>query len=429
MREPSVATALRGQLRIAVISGTDTRDVRLAKQCHELQRLGHEVVLLVIDGRTGEHDRLEGFGALPSEVFGMTLPPEGDGPSEDASRRSPSMVARVRSRVSTRLAGWKQRFRMRRGLRRVVRRVVDMNADLVKIHRAGLAVEILKRHTFACPVIVDFHELPKSLHGRRFPPAPGTDDDDARRRSAEIVDALRGAALVTAEELIAVHLRDEFGLATIPVPNTVASSMRAEQRPDPSSAVGVGPSLRMRLGLTDEQQLIVFLGFYLPNRGVERLIEAMALLPDDHHLALVVGWTGRPLRAHVRSAAAAARIHLVDLVAPDELVAFLRGADLGVYLPDDPSKPHAFLCTPTKLFEFHMAGVPMLVADDPGLLEFVDRYGGAAVLERPFRAEDIAAAISEVLEGRRPCTPRSDIPDMAVVMRQVLNAVGWQDER
>jgi glycosyltransferase involved in cell wall biosynthesis len=430
------ATVVR-PLRIVVISETDTRDVRLAKQLHALATLGHEVHLFSPEDRTGAFVRTFGvFATLPGVVHGMTIPADEEHAEEAPAPGVPwrprhlipvpirrilgSGVSRMRRRVRT--------IRHDRALRRTARAAGMLRPDLVMLHRTRPAVAILGRRStrraLRAPVVVDLHELPRYLHGARFAPSTRA---LVQRQQRRLVAALRRARVVTSEELIVRHLSAEFGLTVAELPSVMRSQGEddAVSRP-PARDDGrpQGPSLRQRLGLGPEQRLIVYLGFHRPSRGIERLIASVAHLPDHYHLALVVGWTGRHLRRLALESVAADRIHLSDLFPQDELAAALRGSDLGVFVPDAPQTPHEHLCMPTKLYELHAAGVPVLVADDLGLREFAERYGGAVLLERPVSPEVVARAVEDVIEGRLKPSPRRDTPDLTDVMQQVLVAAG-----
>jgi glycosyltransferase involved in cell wall biosynthesis len=424
--------------RIVVVSETDMRDVRLAKQLYAMESLGHEVHLVAPDEGSGRFAVTSGgFRVLPSVVHGMLLPDgvreaeQQDGAAVGATyrpwRRLPRWSRRAAARCAGRAADRVRRIRHRRRVLEARRMVAALDPDLVMLHRLGLAASILGQpwapRAVAAPVVVDLHELPRVLHGERFAPSSNPRSGGTRlperREAHRLVAALRRAALVTGEGPVVRHLADEFGLSVVELPNSVVPVVPARGPEGGHAAVS---AIRDRLGIVPSHRLLVYLGFHRPNRGVERLIATVAQLPEDHHLALVVGWTGRELRDVVRRSGAADRIHLMSLFSQQELVAALNGSDLGVYVPDDPRTPHEHLCMPTKLHELHAADVPLLVADDLGLREFADRFGGTVVLERPVSVESVARAITDVLEGRRVPPPRRPTPQLTEVMQRVLAA-------
>ena len=411
------------RLTVVVVSETDRRDVRLEKQLRTLVMLGHEVHLIAPSGAAGRFtvSHVEADGG-PDEVYGMRIPAR-DSPAVASGSRidrlMPAGIRRVAASLLNTANGARRRRDRRRRLHRVVELLPALDPDLLMLHRDYVAAELLGRGLVDAPAVVDLHEIPRILHGKRFAPP----SEMTRRRQRErrrLLVGLGRARVVTSEELIARHLAMEFGLRTVELPSVV---LEREGSPRAGSKIGDVASLRNRLGLTDEQRLVVYLGFYRPMRGVERLIEAVHHLPAHYNLALVVGWTGRGLRTALDDHPEGRRIHLLDLVGQDDLVPYLRGSDLGVYVPDDPSTPHEHLCMPTKLYEFHAAEVPVLVADDPGLREFTARYGGGVTLRRPVSPQVVAKAIEDVVEGHLVPAPRRPTPDIEFVMREVIASV------
>ena len=86
-----------------------------------------------------------------------------------------------------------------------------------------------------------------------------------------------------------------------------------------------------------------------------------------------------------------------DAVGQDELLSYTASADAGVipYMPRDELS--VYWCTPNKLFEFMVAGLPILASDLPELRRFVTGQGIG--LNRPMRtAREVADAIDEFLD-------------------------------
>lgn len=423
-----------GRLSVVAVSTTDVRDQRLFKQLRALEVLGHQVTLIAPKRDTNRFVAISGFETFPGEVFGMKLP-EGSSMNtrigvekNDITTRRPSAVRRaagaVVGGVVTAIVRYREAKRYRIWVREAITLLRTVQPQLIMVHRQRLAQEILRFDWGSTPVVVDLHELPKALHGGLAELQPAGDLRRLRRARRRIVQTLRRADLVTSEEGIDQHLVGQFELDVLAIPNAMLPAGSAGS--DTVSSGADQESVREILGLAEDQHVIVYLGFYLPNRGVEALIAAFEHLPSSYHLALVVGWTGRTLVPHVQASSVSDRLHLMDLVTQDRLVDLLRGSDLGIYLPDPPTKPHAMLCMPTKLYEFHAAEVPVLVADDPGLKEFAERYGGVLVLDRPFTPATVARWIEAVVEHRPDVPVRTPPPDLMVVMRSVLESLGWR---
>ena len=154
---------------------------------------------------------------------------------------------------------------------------------------------------------------------------------------------------------------------------------------------------RAALGLTSGR-LALFAGLIRPYKGVELLLEAMALLPRDSGWQLVVAgepWEGlgEKLRQRVAQPDLAGRVRLDLRWLPDpELSRLLAAADL-VVLPYHAGSQSAM--APLAL----SYGVPVLSTRVGGLAEVI-RDGINGLLVEPGSAPALAAAIAS-LDGPR----------------------------
>jgi glycosyltransferase involved in cell wall biosynthesis len=89
------------------------------------------------------------------------------------------------------------------------------------------------------------------------------------------------------------------------------------------------------------------------------------------------------------------RVLFLDPVAPDEVLAYTAGATIGVTLLEDTCLNHRY-ALPNKLFDYLMAGVPVLASDLPELRTLVQGYnvGKTADSSDP---DDVARALMEML--------------------------------
>ncbi|HEY9407934.1 MAG TPA: glycosyltransferase, partial [Jiangellaceae bacterium] len=102
------------------------------------------------------------------------------------------------------------------------------------------------------------------------------------------------------------------------------------------------------------------------------------------------------LRVDAEQAGVADRVHFVDPVGSDDVVAFLSTADIGVH-PMHGGIPNHEMALPNKLFEYLHAGLPLVVTDLQVLGAFVREHG----IGQTFPSEDaegLAAAVSKVID-------------------------------
>ena len=163
-------------------------------------------------------------------------------------------------------------------------------------------------------------------------------------------------------------------------------------RPEPPERL-----LHRRLGLPERTRIVLQLGALQPHRGIEELIDAVAMLDD---VALVVVGDGPQREALVRRAASQPRpgaIHFLPAAAPDEILPLTASADVAA-MPIHGSTLNHRLTTPTRLFDAMGAGTPVVASDLPGMAPIV-RETGCGVLCDPTLPADIARAIREVLDA------------------------------
>ncbi|MFF5081329.1 glycosyltransferase [Actinoplanes sp. NPDC000266] len=153
-----------------------------------------------------------------------------------------------------------------------------------------------------------------------------------------------------------------------------------------------------------ERRRLLFFGTIRPYKGLEDLIEAFALLPDDYELT-VVGetWEGWTLPATlIAESPAASRITFVNRYVTDaEVDGFFAAADM-VVLPYRRSSASG----PLHIAMSH--GLPVVVTAVGGLVEAAEEYSGA-VFAPAASPSALAASILKAAEktGRRHTDPSS----------------------
>ena len=129
--------------------------------------------------------------------------------------------------------------------------------------------------------------------------------------------------------------------------------------------------LRKQTGLSEKLVLVLYQGYLKKGRGCERLVAAM---PDVDGAALVFLGEGplqSALEAQVRRLGLEGRVRFLPMVPPDELLRATASADVGACLIEGLTLSLR-LALPNKLFEYLMAGLPVLASDLPELRRVVD---------------------------------------------------------
>jgi glycosyltransferase involved in cell wall biosynthesis len=159
-----------------------------------------------------------------------------------------------------------------------------------------------------------------------------------------------------------------------------------------------GTDVREMAGVSKETRLVVYTGGVgLEPRGVDKIVLAVALLPEVH-MAIV----GPRKAAHddwlkevVAGTGAADRIHFLNPVPSEALVATIQSGDVGVCAFQDVTLNHRY-ALPNKVFEMAFAGLPLVVPNFPDMGRFVTGLEIGVTMDESDPVS-IAAALRRVL--------------------------------
>lgn len=174
--------------------------------------------------------------------------------------------------------------------------------------------------------------------------------------------------------------------------------------------------LRAALGLGEEAVIVLYVGKLSANRGIERLLDLFAEIPPPVHFVCM--GDGALVETIQRYQALHANIHWLPPVPYAQVVAYARGADMGVSVIDHSCLSYTY-AMPNKFFEYLQAGVPILIGDMPEQRAIVEAHNVGWVLPE----EDAAA---------RAFIRGIDREDIAVKKRNaaaVAHQYTWERER
>jgi len=144
-----------------------------------------------------------------------------------------------------------------------------------------------------------------------------------------------------------------------------------------------------------------------PDRGCEALVRSLTNLPGVHVAFVGTGEPGYEERLVriARAAGVEARIHLVENVSLPELLQYTADADVGVSLLQNTCDNHR-LALPNKVFEYLVAGVPVLVSRLPEMERLVGSLGAGWTVD-PGSERELAAALARALDEAPAVRPRA----------------------
>jgi glycosyltransferase involved in cell wall biosynthesis len=151
---------------------------------------------------------------------------------------------------------------------------------------------------------------------------------------------------------------------------------------------------RQEYGLAPEQLLVLYQGFIAPERNLEVLVAGMKLVADPRFVLLIMGYGEyvHQLRLLAQREAVTERVVFVPSQTQAELLYYTASADIGVIPYPHGRDINTHYVSPNKLYEFIVAGVPILTNNLPYVRGVVEAYGFGVWAEMQ-TAEGFAAAL------------------------------------
>jgi len=152
--------------------------------------------------------------------------------------------------------------------------------------------------------------------------------------------------------------------------------------------------IRHELGLSAGTPVMLYIGGLQEGRGIPVMVQLASMMPD---CAFVIVGSG-VLEGFVKQAAAtAANVYYLPVIKNDEVISCAASATLGFALIE-PITLSYYLALPNKLFEYIMAGTPVIASYVPQIESIINQYGvGLAV---PWNDADATlAGIRQMLDN------------------------------
>jgi glycosyltransferase involved in cell wall biosynthesis len=203
--------------------------------------------------------------------------------------------------------------------------------------------------------------------------------------------------VITVNETIANELASRY---MVQIPEVVMNVPSMESSAH-STSTGNGRSLRADIGMRSDRHLILYSGSITFNRGLEKVIESLVYLPDCHLVLMGYGSDKYKagLQALARKIGVESRFSFVGPVPSEEVVTYAACADLGI-APIKNVCLSYYYCLPNKLFEYILAGVPVIASNFPEMEKVIHKYEIGYTFD-PEDSRGIARVIRKVLDNRQ----------------------------
>ncbi len=259
------------------------------------------------------------------------------------------------------------------------------------------------------PLIFEAHELPLSdlsMRWRRLSTLPACVLSIIVPRCAGVITS---SPCYIQEIQERYHVPEVTIIRNVPPYRPVAKSNRLRQR------LGLGPNVRIALNQGNLQ----------PNRTLDKLIRAAPFLDQDIVIVLMGrddGTTKAQLETLIATEGVADRVKILPPVPYEELLDWTASADIGLTMMSPDYSQHIRLFLPNKLFEYLMAGVPVLSSELVAIAEVIKKYDVGKVVPS-LAPEDVGVAINAML---------ADTAALARMRNNALEAarqeLNWENE-
>jgi glycosyltransferase involved in cell wall biosynthesis len=158
--------------------------------------------------------------------------------------------------------------------------------------------------------------------------------------------------------------------------------------------------------LPQDARILLYQGGYSTHRGLEVLVESAMFLPERWFLVMM-GWGKREeelrgiaerVNAETMARRAEAVVRFIPPAPQEELALWTAGATIGVIPYENTGLNHWF-CTPNKLWEYPIAGVPVLVSPFPEMSRMIEAYGHGWLLPADPSPEAIGNAVRSLADS------------------------------
>ncbi|MFH1329387.1 MAG: glycosyltransferase [Actinomycetota bacterium] len=157
-----------------------------------------------------------------------------------------------------------------------------------------------------------------------------------------------------------------------------------------------GWDLHERLGIPADQRILLYQGSIQEFRGIEESIEAVTLLDRCGLVVIGYGYHRPALEAMVRRRGLGDRVRFFGPIPNDELLHYTASADVGLCVIRGQSLSYRW-SMPNKLFEYMMAGIPVVASDFEEMGRVVREEGVGTVCD-PDDPQSIAAAVGAIID-------------------------------
>lgn len=354
-------------------------DARVLKEAQTLQKAGYQVRVFALHkpGVTQPRETLEdGIQVIRVSPDMVSLwPTRKQAPQDAAAKALPQKGSRSSAPVL-----------MLRACGRVwahlkfFANVVSYRPDAVHAHDVNtLPTGWLAAITSRAPLIYDAHEISTSREGYK----------GIRRIVGFIEKHLmpRASGVITTTEARSKFFARAYGVVR---PTVLQNRPRYLSRSNTHR-------IRDELGLEKQWPIILYQGGLQQGRGLHKLVHAAVLVPDAYFVFIGGGRLTQSLINLSQSLGVSDRVHFIPTVKLAELPEYTASADIGVQPIENTCFNH-FTTDSNKLFEYLIAGLPIVATNLPEIRKVVEKHEVGLLLNGK-DIQALATALKTLIEN------------------------------
>lgn len=266
---------------------------------------------------------------------------------------------------------------------------------------ASLPVGVAAKRFTGAKLIYDAHELETERVGLR-----GAQQWLDRRIERYLIRHCD--AVICVSDPIADWYAEHYGIARPTVIRNIPDLRTQEDQ-------GGSKLLRDRLGLADDDLIFIYQGSLNHGRRIEQYLRIFARASSNRHLVFM-GYG--ELEGKAREAAARyPNIHFHPAVAPHEVLRYTTSADVGLVGVENVCLSY-YYALPNKIFEYLLAGLPVVAGKWPELERVVSGY------DCGWLHDEDDDALLRVIEG----LDREAINEKRAGVQTARQAFSWEEE-
>lgn len=174
---------------------------------------------------------------------------------------------------------------------------------------------------------------------------------------------------------------------------------------------------RKELDIRHDQVIFLYQGGLSKDRGIEILLEAFSILDSGKIVVVFMGYG--PLQSTIlKYAGKYPAIFFREAVSPSALLDYTASADYGILFYEDTCLNHRF-CSPNKIFEYFMAGIPVLTSNLVEMKQLVEKYK-LGIVAKENSVQGVIGAINESM--------LIDYNKTVVNIKKINKVFNWEEQ-